>query len=511
ADAYAVWAADVEMDGDLDLVIGKRGVEPLVLRNNGDGSTKTLHPFAGVIGARAFAWGDVDGDGDGDVVLVGEKGDLRVFENRQAGEFREMRGPADLGTVVAATVGDVNADGVLDVVTLNTGSSVRASWVRNGQWRSDEIARWPDAIAAGAAGSYRIFLQDLDNNGALDVVVSGGGRTRLWLGDPERVAPQNVSDVGRAFQARQSIDAETVSVVDMNNDGMLDLVAQDAAFIGKGSKGYHWQVIRPRAQPTAGDQRINSFGVGGEIEIRSGLLTQRQIISSQPVHFGLGTRRAIDVARIFWPNGIMQADFDTKADQQVTAEQRLKGSCPWIFTWDGAAMRFVTDFLWRSPLGLRINAVDTAGVTQTEDWVKIRGDQMVARNGAYDVRITAELWETHFVDHVSLLVVDHPEDTEVFVDERFARNAPALAIHTLTRPVPVGQAWDDSGRDVTDLVAKQDGRYLSTFARGDYQGIAKDHFVEIDLGDPETVAPRTAVASRTVVGRPFQGRRWLVA
>jgi hypothetical protein len=283
----------------------------------------------------------------------------------------------------------------------------------------------------------------------------------------------------------------------VNNDGMLDLVSADAVLTGKGSKGYHWQVIRPRAQPTAGDQRINSFGVGGEIEIRSGLLTQKQIIGAGPVHFGLGTRTGIDVARIFWPNGIMQADFDTKADQQITAEQRLKGSCPWVFTYDGTGVRFVTDFLWRSPLGLRINAVDTAGVTQTEDWVKIRGDQLVAKNGVYDVRITAELWETHFVDHVSLLVVDHPADTEIFVDERFARDAPALAVHTLTRPTPVAQAWDDSGRDVTDLVAKQDGRYLATFARGDYQGIAKDHFVEIDRGRVE---------------RPFQGRgRWLVA
>ncbi len=98
--------------------------------------------------------------------------------------------------------------------------------------------------------------------------------------------------------------------------------------LGKGSKGYHWQVMRPRAQPTAGDQRINSFAVGGEVEIRSGLLTQKQILTGQPVHFGLGARTSIDVARIFWPNGIMQADFDRKADESVVAEQRLKGSCP---------------------------------------------------------------------------------------------------------------------------------------------------------------------------------------
>ncbi len=116
------------------------------------------------------------------------------------------------------------------------------------------------------------------------------------------------------------------------------------------------------------------------------------------------------MTRIVWPNGVPQAEFDPAVDRPIVAQQRLKGSCPWMFADDGNGMRFVTDFLWRSPLGLRINAQDTAGVTQTEDWVKIRGDQLVARDGAYDVRITAELWETHFVDHVSLMVVDQPED-----------------------------------------------------------------------------------------------------
>ena len=114
------------------------------------------------------------------------------------------------------------------------------------------------------------------------------------------------------------------------------------------------------------------------------------------------------MTRIVWPNGVPQAEFDPGVDQPIVAEQRLKGSCPWVFADDGTGLQFVTDFLWRSPLGLRINAQDTAGVTQTEDWVKIRGDQLVARDGAYDVRISAELWETHFVDHVSLMVVDHP-------------------------------------------------------------------------------------------------------
>ena len=167
----------------------------------------------------------------------------------------------------------------------------------------------------------------------------------------------------------------------------------------------------------------------------------------------------------------------------IVAEQRLKGSCPWVFAWDGTRMTFVTDFLWRSPLGLRINAQDTAGVTQTEDWVRLRGDQLVPRDGFYDVRITAELWETHFFDHVSLLAVDHPDDTEILVDERFSpASPPALAVQAMKDLRPVTRAWDERGVDVTPAVAARDGQYLSTFARGRYQGIAKDHFVEIEPG-----------------------------
>ena len=45
---------------------------------------------------------------------------------------------------------------------------------------------------------------------------------------------------------------------------------------------------------------------------------------------------------------------------------------------------FVTDLIWRSPLGLRINAQRTADVLMTPDWVKVRGDQLSPRAGAYD-------------------------------------------------------------------------------------------------------------------------------
>ena len=255
------------------------------------------------------------------------------------------------------------------------------------------------------------------------------------------------------------------AVADLNADGRLDLAGlsdegRPARGLGRGTKDYHWQVIRPRAAKTFGDGRINSFGLGGEVEVRAGLLVQKQVIAGPILHFGLGDQAKSDVARIVWPNGTVQAEFDAKADQDVVAEQRLKGSCPFLFAFDGTAVRFVTDFIWRSPLGLRINAQDTAGAGQTEDWVKIRGDQLAPRDGSYDVRITAELWETHYWDHVALMVVDHPSGTEVFVDERFARQPPPLAVQATGPLHPVAYARDDRGRDVTEEVSARDGRYL---------------------------------------------------
>ena len=36
---------------------------------------------------------------------------------------------------------------------------------------------------------------------------------------------------------------------------------------------------------------------------------------------------------------------------------------------------------------------------------------------------------------------------------------------------------------MTEIVSKLDGNYLDTFGRGQYQGLTRDHFVEVDLGN----------------------------
>ena len=68
------WGADIEADGDLDIVSGTDSGLPTVFRNNGDGTFTIIHPFAGVSGLRAFTWADLDGDGNPDASLIDGSG-----------------------------------------------------------------------------------------------------------------------------------------------------------------------------------------------------------------------------------------------------------------------------------------------------------------------------------------------------------------------------------------------------------------------------------------------------
>jgi Tfp pilus assembly protein PilF len=501
------WSADIEADGDLDIVLSASYTVPKVLRNNGDGTFTENQPFPKVEGLTVFAWGDLDADGDPDAAFADSKLNLRVFSNERQGQFIERVVP-EIGTVNAMNVMDVDNNSVLDLVIVHLATITVLADKDHGQdWVKTEIAKFTSPPDTLVFDTTNVEVADLDNNGGLDLLVTSSfpnpspvkcpppgckSGALLWLNDGN----------GKFTKANDSVWTERVfDVADVNNDGRLDLLglSQDRLpreAINRGTKNYHWQIVRPRATQATGDQRINSFGVGGEIEIRSGLMVQKQSITGPLVHFGLGEQTTTDVIRVVWPNGSVRADFEIKADQEVQAEQRLKGSCPFLFAYNGKQMEFVKDAVpWSSAIGLRINTLGTARVEATEEWYKIGRDQLVPRDGYYDIRITAELWETYYYDHFSLMVVDHPEGTEIFVDERFVIPPAKLAITTVSTPRKIAKAIDDNGQDVTNVVNALDGNYLDTFGRGRYQGVTRDHYVEVDLGEDA----------------PASGPLWLIA
>ena len=471
--AYSgVWAADLDLEGDIDLVLALEGLGVRPLRNNGDGTFAELDLFSDIPAPRNLVWADLDSDGDPDAVFLDGEGRLHARENLRQGRFRAWEMAREVPAAADITATDSNSDGIIDLLVLAMDGSISRLTRAASAWHAEQVA----ASSGEAMDGARLLRADLDNNGGFDLLVAGPERARIWL---------QQHDYSFSLLPRV-IDARVFSLASIRQAGRLDLVGLDSEgrpllLAVLPSKNYHWKQIRPRAAQAVGDQRINSFGIGGEVELRAGSLYQKQPITEPLLHFGLGEYALADIARITWPNGSVQAEFELLSDHVLSAQQRLKGSCPWLFTHDGEKMQFVTDFIWRSPLGLRINAQETAGIMTTEDWVKIRGDQLQARDGQYDVRITAELWETHFFDHVSLLVVDHPPGTEVFVDERFAFPPPELAVRVTGPLRPIVAATDDRGRDVSGIVRERDEQYLDYFGRGRYQGITRDHYVEIEL------------------------------
>jgi hypothetical protein len=476
------WAIDVEADGDMDILLGSSQGAPLVLRNNGDGTFTATHPFAGIAGLRGLAWVDLDDDGNPDAAMIDGSGALHLFHNQRGGVFTQLALPANLPHVQAVTVADVNTAGTLALVAVEeTGALVAITHA------GEEWTLVPLGTAPRLARDVRLHAADLDNNGAVDLLITPVSLNPgdppgalLWLGSGARKFTPLPTPAG---------SPRVFGVADLNGDGRLDLLGLSAEgqaqqAINQGSKKYQWQILRPRARVATGDQRINSFGIGGEMELRSGLMVQKRPITSAQVHFGLGDQGGADVVRIQWPNGMENAEFALQADQQVLTEQRLKGSCPFLFAWNGKQIDFVKDAVpWGSAIGLQIDSVGFPGVAATEEWYKIGRDQLVPHDGYYDLRLTGELWETYYYDYLKLMVVDHPAGTEIFTDERFVVPPVKLAITSVAPPHAIAKAVDDQGTDVTDLVVRLDGRYLDTFGRGQYQGLTRDHFVEVELGN----------------------------
>ncbi len=482
------WAVDIEADGDLDIVLGSSDGTPTVLRNNGDGTFTVVRPFSGISGMRQFSWLDIDGDGNPDAAILDGAGRLHVFMNERQGQFAEHSLPANLLAMKAIAVDDADNDGILDLIAVQSDGTIdRISNKEDGEkWEIVPVANVPNS-AEFLNADVRLYVADLDNNGALDLVlarVSAGstdnGGAYVWLGGENNTFTLLDHPLG---------PPTVFAVADLNSDGKLDLLGLTAdghpvEAMNQSSKNYHWQVVRPHAAQASGDQRINPFGIGGEIEIRSGLLVQKQPIAGPQLHFGLGEQPESDVVRVVWPNGTMRAEFDVKADQDVVTEQRLKASCPFLFAYNGKQMEFVKDAVpWGSAIGLRINTLGSADIATTGEWYKIGRDQLVPHDGYYDLRITAELWEVYYYDYISLMAVDHPVGTEIYVDERFVIPPAKLGFTTVDTPHDIAHATDDDGNDVTEVLRNLDGKALANFGRGQYQGLTRDHYVEVDLGD----------------------------
>jgi hypothetical protein len=114
--------------------------------------------------------------------------------------------------------------------------------------------------------------------------------------------------------------------------------------------------------------------------------------------------------------------------------------------------------------------------------VRIRDDQLVAKDGRFELRVTNELEEALFVDRLALLAVAHPADVEVYPDEGLKEPAPRFRLVAVRGTRPLTAAVDDQGRDVRDRLAAVDHRFVDGFPLGNIRGYAREHTLTLDLG-----------------------------
>src|SRR5690606_945803 len=102
--------------------------------------------------------------------------------------------------------------------------------------------------------------------------------------------------------------------------------------------------------------------------------------SGQVTRFGLGKLAGADVLRVVWTNGIPRNLVSPKADEFICEEQKLEGSCPYLYTWDGEQFVFHTDLLWAAPIGLKFGETVVAPWREWE-YLKIDGERLKPRDG----------------------------------------------------------------------------------------------------------------------------------
>ena len=285
--------------------------------------------------------------------------------------------------------------------------------------------------------------------------------------------------------------ASQVSVFDYNEDGDSDLLLsglKGEIFLlrNDGGNRNHYLNMKLVGLRT-GSAKNNYFGIGSKVEMRAGDLYQSTVVTQPEITFGLGNRSKADVIRITWTNGVPQNIVLPDADQNLIEEQTLKGSCPFLYTWNGEEYVFVKDITWRSalgmPLGIMGENMSYAFADASDDYLLIEGEHLKPLDGSYSLKITSELWETIYMDRLRLVVVDHPDSVEVFVPEQFSPPPfPGMALHQVADKVYPVSAITGKGQDVLDLLSTKDDRYVSQFKKGKYQGLAEMHELIVDPG-----------------------------
>ena len=493
---------DLDLEGDLDLFLLNDSKNQLY-RNNSDGSFIEITDDSGIsdssITSTNVVFADFDDDGDVDIFVLNENGKNRLYDNLRQGYFIDIiknTGIKTSSSPGAVAAGDYNNDGFIDlfITDITSGDHVLYNNIGDGTFELD--AKWNEnSNSIRKIHGHDATFFDVDNNGFLDLLISGtlghdkDNETGLVLlyntgnGNFLEASDMFPKDLGQITQLKVS---------DYDSDGDLDLFIvnrkrQLKLLRNDGGNINNYLNIRLVGLRT-GSSKNNYFGIGSKVEVKAGDLYQVRYMDRPTAHFGLGPRNRADVVRVLWSNGVPQNRFKPERNQTIVETQFLKGSCPYLFAWNGANYTFVTDVLWPSalgmPLGIMAGEPLYAFPNSTDEFIRVPGDSLEIKDGEYLLQFTTELWETPYLDRIKLLAVDHPESVNVFIDETFIPPPfPRFRVYNFIDKILPFAVEDDQGNDLLDKIIMQDEEYISNIIPEMYQGVTEHHNLYLYFDD----------------------------
>jgi len=494
---------DYDHDGDLDLFVANYsgmsfnpaqdtiafpsdfpGQKNVLYRNNGDSTFTVIDDslWAATAPARttAIGFGDCDDDDDTDLLLVNEDAPSPVHFNQRGGRFTSAE---PLGEIGASQGGwsDFDNDGDLDVLLIR----IDGVFLFENDGEAHFVEQELPVLSSFANGRRATALKflDFDNDGLVDLLVAlENGQLGLFANEGSgnfSLFSDDLIDAESSGSAIVSLDAG-----DIDDDGDLDILGVRPGGVpflleNRGGEAANWLEVEPVGE------RFSKQAIGSKLEIKTGPYYQRRDVTEWPVHFGLGTVNRVEVLRVTWTNGIVQNMVSVPIRQKYRVEElvRTDASCPFLFAFDGNKFNYVNDILGVAAMGVPFDE-GIYHMPDPDEYVKIKGKLLAETDGTYLLRLAAEFKEIAYVDQLKLLVIDHPADVDVYPNERFSE-PPFMepGIHTVKNKRYPINATDQAGRDILPLIQQEDLKYPSNIPMTAYDGLARHHWIELDLGN----------------------------
>lgn len=214
---YDVIIHDIDGDGDNDIIVAERVADQVSLFiSDGDGHGYVRRRFSTVSEARQIALGDFNGDGQADIAVAGSRLQLHLNDGGNFSRGQSLDLDGQLQNVV---VGDFDSNGHADLVVTRVASQTIHLLLADGNGRfTTEADTGRHEFFTGEFVPNVVTAADLDQDGHLDVLVSGRSATRTMF----------FQGTGHGDFVRQQllVDTDSVSalnVADLDRDGKNDL------------------------------------------------------------------------------------------------------------------------------------------------------------------------------------------------------------------------------------------------------------------------------------------------